>query len=296
MTQEQTDQVVDVRDVVRPSTALILKEYAKTILVTLVVALAIKACVLEAFRIPSGSMENTLQIGDFLLVNKLAYGLRTPRRIPLTSISLPTVSIPWREVRRGDVVVFEFPQLEGSVATEGFDVNYIKRCIGLPGDTVALRQGRVFINGRELLFSRTVKMNGGAGPRAVPGGAYTEDDFGPVVVPYEGQAITLTAENAEEWKALLHHEGQTLDVLPDGTVTLDGQPADSYTVAGNYYFMLGDNRRNSMDSRFWGFVPEENLVGEALLVYWSWDPDVAWSSFGRKLASIRWERIGTLVR
>lgn len=298
MMQEHTDQAVNGGNVVRPSTSLILKEYAKTILVTLVVALVIKACVLEAFRIPSGSMENTLQIGDFLLVNKLAYGLHTPRRIPLTSISLPTVFIPWREVRRGDVVVFEFPQLEGFAATEGFDVYYIKRCVGLPGDTVALRQGRVFINGRELLFSRTVKMNGspGSGPRTVPRGTFTEDDFGPVIVPREGQVIPLTAESAEEWRGLLQHEGQTLDTLPDGTVTLNGRQADSYMVSENYYFMLGDNRRNSMDSRFWGFVPETNLVGEALLVYWSWDPDVAWSDLGRKVESIRWGRIGMLVR
>lgn len=272
---------------------LVVKEYAKTIAVTLLVALSVKAFVLEAFRIPSGSMENTLQVGDFLLVNKLAYGVRTPGRIPLTGIGLPSLILPWRDVRRGDVVVFEFPN--SVVEVPGEEVNFIKRCVGLPGDTVEMKRGRVFINGRELLFSRTIKLDDGGTVRPAAGGAFTEDDFGPVVVPRKGEVVPLSADQADAWRSFLEREGHVLEVR-DGETFLDGQRADSYVIERDYYFMLGDNRRNSLDSRFWGFVPEDHLIGEALMVYWSWDTDILFTQLFRKLESIRWERIGMLVR
>ena len=121
----------------------------KTIFFTLVVALLLKTFVIEAFRIPSGSMENTLQIGDFILVSKLAYGLRTPQYLPLTNLRLSTVALPlFGSVQRGDVIVFEYP---GNHAIEGEEqVNYIKRCVGLPRDTVRLVHGVVVVNGRML--------------------------------------------------------------------------------------------------------------------------------------------------
>lgn len=273
---------------------LIAKEYAKTIIVTLLVALSVKAFVLEAFRIPSGSMENTLQVGDFLLVNKLAYGFRTPGRIPLTNIGLPSVTVPWRDVRRGDVVVFEFPN--SGMEVPGEEVNFIKRCIGLPGDTVELKRGRVFINGRELLFSRTIKLDDGRGMvRPATGGTFTEDDFGPVVVPRKGEIVSLSAGLAEAWRPFLEREGHVLEVR-DGDTFLDGRKVDSYIIERDYYFMLGDNRRNSLDSRFWGFVSEDHLIGEALMVYWSWDPEITFTRFISKVESIRWDRIGMFVR
>jgi signal peptidase I len=121
---------------------LTLIEYGKTIFITLLVALVLKLFVVEAYRIPSTSMENTLQVGDFLLVNKLAYGLHTPRRIPFTSTSLSSFTLPlFRGVHRGDVVVFEFPGGRDEVKPSE-SVNYIKRCIGLPGDTVEIRFGK----------------------------------------------------------------------------------------------------------------------------------------------------------
>ncbi|MEX2116059.1 MAG: signal peptidase I [Bacteroidota bacterium] len=282
-----------------------LVEYAKTVLATLLVAILIKVFVVEAFRIPSGSMENTLQVGDFLLVNKLAYGIRTPRMIPLTTISLPVSAFSFSSsVRRGDVIVFEFPGIQRDAEGGMNDVNYIKRCIGLPGDTVAIRQSRVFVNGREMLFSRNVKVNGSDGYAAwqrgirlnPPGRGYTENEYGPVVVPRRGDVISLKRATFDEWEEFIEREGRTPRIAADGTVTIDGAVSASYTVERDYYFMLGDNRSNSLDSRFWGFVPRENLVGEALLVYWSWDSDLSFLSLWDKLGSIRWERIGTLVR
>ncbi|MEX1139636.1 MAG: signal peptidase I [Bacteroidota bacterium] len=282
-----------------------LLEYAKTVLATLLVAIVIKVFVVEAFRIPSGSMENTLQVGDFLLVSKLAYGVRTPPTIPLTSISLPVMSMTFfADVRRGDVVVFEFPGNPRDAEGAMNDVNYIKRCIGLPGDTVEIRRSRVFVNGRELLFSRNVKANGSdgyaawqRGIRLTPSGrGYTEDEYGPVVVPKQGDIIPLNRDTFDDWQEFIQREGRRPRMASDGAVTIDGIAVSSYSVERDYYFMLGDNRHNSLDSRFWGFVPRENLVGEALIVYWSWDSDLSFLSLWDKLGSIRWERIGTLVR
>ncbi len=276
-----------------------LVEYGKTVLATLLVAVFVKMFVVEAFRIPSGSMENTLQVGDFLLVNKLAYGIRTPRTIPLTTVPLSVATFSYStEVRRGDVVVFEFPGVRRGAESTLNEVNYIKRCIGIPGDTVEILRSRVFVNGREMLFSRNVKVNQSEGyepwQRGIKG--YTETEYGPVVVPRSGDVIVLNRSTFVEWQEFIEREGHTTQLNAEGTVTIDGVETSSYTVERDYYFMLGDNRSNSLDSRFWGFVPRENLVGEALVVYWSWDSDLSFLSLFDKIGSIRWERIGTLVR
>jgi signal peptidase I len=279
-----------------------LVEYLRTVLITLVVALFLKAFVVEAFRIPSGSMEATLHVGDFLLVNKLAYGIRTPRFIPLTNFTLPTWYAPiFRSVQRGDVIVFEFPGT-GGVAGGREPVNYIKRCVGLPGDVVEIRDGQVFVNGVRFDFPPTAIPASAGGSSHLRhfvspwGEDYTGERFGPVQVPKKGDRVTITAENLPRWSAVLQGEGHRLGLDAAGSVLIDGKPAAEYVVQRNYYFVMGDNRGNSLDSRAWGFVPEDHLIGEALLVYWSWDPEVAFSDIWNKLKSIRWERIGTIIR
>jgi len=305
MTQEQHDMAV--QDAAEKTTrwkAVLqnVRDYVKAILITIAVAFALKIFVVEAYRIPSGSMENTLLIGDFLLVNKFAYGIRTPHHIPLTNVRLASLTIPlFTKVDRGDIVVFEYPN--GIEYLESEDqVNYIKRCIGLPGDTVMIRESRVFVNGKELTqpsHGRTSNPGfpSNAGMRLLPGGkGYTEDDYGPVVVPRKGDRIQLNADSFEDWRSLIQLEGHRVYVGADGSVRIDGKEASEYTVEDDYYFMLGDNRHNSLDSRYWGYVPDKNLIGEALMVYWSWDPDINLSSAGEKVGSIRWNRIGTFVR
>ena len=278
-------------------------EFFKTILITVAVALTLKMFVVEAYRIPSASMENTLLVGDFLLVNKLAYGLRTPHYIPLTNVRVASLALPlFTMVERGDIVVFEYPNGIEYLESEG-QVNYIKRCVGLPGDTVLIRESKVFVNGRELTQpphgrnSDSGLLSENVGIRLLPGGkGFTEDDYGPVVVPKEGDRIPLDAEKLEEWRSLIQLEGHRVYVGADGSVQLDGKEATEYVIGDNYYFVLGDNRHNSLDSRFWGFVPDKNLIGEALMVYWSWDLDIAFASVQDKIGSIRWKRIGSLVR
>lgn len=265
--------------------------------VTLLCALLLKVFVVEAFRIPSSSMERTLQVGDLVLVNKLAYGLRTPGVMPFTSRRItPWSIVRTRDVRRGDVVVFEFT-LRSSDGLPADILYYVKRCVGLPGDTVEIRSGRLYINGRELLAPETA-----VGPsfstarrreaRFPDGAGFTDRDYGPVRVPRAGDTITLDPSLAGHWLPMLYQADHQVEIN-DGRVFIDGAECTTMVVEDDQYFVLGDHRDNSWDSRMWGFVPRRDVVGEAFMVYWSMEePEVRGDGAG----TIRWDRIGTLVR
>jgi signal peptidase I len=278
-------------------------EYGKTIFITLLAALLLKLFVIEAYRIPSTSMENTLQVGDFLLVNKLAYGLRTPRHLPFTATQLSSFTLPmFHSVQRGDVVVFEFPGDRDEVKPAE-SVNYIKRCVGLPGDTIEIQSGRVLVNGIETNFpplgKRTNHPAGNMfrrGEEMFPkGSSFNDVNYGPIVVPKRSDTLQINSTSILQWRVFIERERHTVAFNAD-TILIDGKAVSTYCVQRNYYFVLGDNRDNSMDSRYWGFVPDDNLIGEALFVYWSWDQEVPVSNLAEKLSSIRWNRIGTLTR
>ena len=229
------------------------REYAEALITAVFVALLIRAFVIEAFKIPSGSMIPTLSVGDHIFVNKFAYGLR----IPLTKIRAVKIG----EVKRGDVIVFIYPADESK--------DFIKRVVGLPGDRVMIEGDGIWINGervRRLPLEvspypddkrRLVVRNGKL--RTIPSSPgwrdfdYYEEDLGGVqhVVQYE--------KNIER---------QTYEV----------------TVPPDHYFVVGDNRDNSADSREWGFVPAENVKGKAMFVWLSIDKDhggIRWHEFGR---------------
>lgn len=279
-------------------------EYVKVIVVTLLIALFLKTFVVEAYRIPSASMENTLLVGDFLLVNKLAYGLRTPRYVPLTNVAMPTLTMPvFGSIHREDVVVFEYPGTIDEL-TSSKAVNFVKRCVGLPGDTVRIVHGRVIVNGVAMGLPQSAKPMDGlrflAGTRRQtlfpPGSAYSEYDYGPIVVPKRGDKIHLDSDSFSRWKVFIEREGHRIRLDDDHRIVVDGREVDTYIVERNYYFMLGDNRDDSLDSRYWGFVPDDNVIGEAILVYWSWDPTIAVGTMTAKLGSIRWNRIATIIK
>ncbi len=198
----------------------------------------------EAFKIPSGSMENTLLVGDFLFVNKAVYGAE----VPFVHIRLPALQHP----KRGDILVFEYPPNP--------EKDYVKRLVGLPGDTVEMRDGTVFIDGTALVEPYVVHTD----PNSDPG----EAEFA-----WQRPFLVRTAEasthpSRNNWGPL---------VVPEGN-----------------YFVLGDNRDNSADSRYWGFVPDSLVRGRPMFVYYSYEPDatrrVPW------LTNVRWSRIGTRVR
>jgi signal peptidase I len=281
----------------------VLIEYGKTIFFTLLAALLLKIFVLDAYRIPSTSMENTLQIGDFLLVNKLAYGLRTPHHIPFLAQTIPSCSFsPFHTIHRGDVVVFEYPGGRDELRPSE-SVNYIKRCIGLPGDAVEIRSGLVYVNNNLLPFPPFGIQTDH--PRGILlqqqkemfplGSVYTDVNYGPMRIPKQGDILKLEPATISQYRMLIEREGHTVQTIPD-TIFVDGTAASTYKTQQNYYFVLGDNRDNSLDSRYWGFVPDDHLIGEALLVYWSWDTEVPVSNISEKLSTIRWKRIGMLIR
>jgi signal peptidase I len=205
-----------------------LVEWAKVASLAVVLFLFVRAFFVEAYKIPSGSMERTIFAGDFLLVNKLVYGAP----VPFTGYRLPRVETP----ARGDIVVFEWPKDRRK--------NLIKRLAGLPGDTLAMRHGVLYVNGAARPEAYAVHTEPGSDPTydAHP----SRDNWGPLTVP-----------------------------------------------AGQY-FVLGDNRDNSLDSRFWGFVPDSLLRGRPMVVYYSYTPDSATPAAW--VTRVRWARLGTRVR
>ncbi len=278
------------------------KDSIEGLVFAIIAALILKTFVIEAYRIPTGSMENTLLVGDFLLVNKFIYGSKSPQYIPFTSISIPYFQLPpLRLPRRGDVIVFEWPGDRDEVKPPE-PTNYIKRCIGTPGDTVLIVNRVVYVNGHifpnpagEKIDAFSILPKGYPNPRIFPPGSdFNEDNYGPIVVPKKGDLIHLDKNNFEKWQIFIEREGHSCE-LRDNEVYVDGKPTSTYKVERNYYFMMGDNRENSLDSRFWGFVPFQNIVGEALVIYWSWNPDIPIYDIFSKLGSVRWNRIGTLI-
>jgi signal peptidase I len=203
------------------------REYAEAIIIAVLLALFIRTFIVQAFKIPSGSMLETLQIGDHVLVSKFIYGIK----MPFTG----KVLIPIKNPKRGDIIVFKFPQDPS--------VDYIKRVIAVGGETVQIKNKKIFING----------------------------------------------------KMLEHDHGQFTD--PEIKPAIDG-PRDNYgpiTVPEGKLFVMGDNRDNSYDSRFWGFVDLDAVRGKAFMLYWSWDVQKSLFSVDR-FTSIRWGRIGHIVK
>ena len=346
------------------------REWVDAIVFAVVAATLIRWLLLEAFTIPTPSMENSLLVGDFLFVSKMHYGARTPKtplQVPLTHqkiwgtdipsytdlIQLPQYRLPgFSDVERGDVVVFNFP-IEHEYPTD-LKTNYIKRCIGTPGDVVEVRDRQVYVNDEvypdppgvqyrylvqtdqalnprvfakydlqdhdihltgqptqylldlmpemaallaEQPFVRQIKPAGPTKDQASPGiyprekgSEWNANFYGPLQVPAQGMQIELTEENIIKYEYVIkYYEGHEQVERRDGQLLIDGQAVDTYTFTQNYYFMMGDNRHNSLDSRFWGFVPEDHIVGKAFFIWLSIDADENFFS------KIRWSRIFNLI-
>ena len=222
-----------------------LREWAKSIAIAVLLFLVIRSFVVEAFKIPTGSMETTLLVGDWLLVNKAVYGAR----VPFTELHLPALDEP----ERGDIVVFRFPL--------DLSESYVKRVVGTPGDRVAMRAGEVFVNG-ELQAEEYVR-------HIQPESNYYDPQF-------EWQRGHLAPEvDATAYRPTRDDWGPIL--VPEGN-----------------FFVMGDNRDNSLDSRYWGFVDRGLIKGQPLFIYYSYDAEklrpLPW------LTEIRWGRFGHVVR
>jgi signal peptidase I len=362
------------------------REWVDAIAFAVVAATLIRWLIMEAYTIPTPSMENSLLVGDFLFVSKFHYGTRTPKtpiQLPLThqkiwftnipsyndAIQLPTYRLPGiSKVKRNDVVVFNVPPKElndGKDYPLDLKTNYIKRCVAIAGDTLKITDRQVFINGEEninppmmqysyvvvanddineriiskykiseidvigrpddgvvyqmfitpkiadelkaLPFIKEVKVatyNGGSGfgtrtPETVEYNIFPDaakfpwngDFFGPLVIPAKGMTIAIDSMTLATYgKTIVLYDHNEDAKIENGKLLIDGKEVTSYTFKQNYYFMMGDNRHNSLDSRYWGFVPEDHIVGKAFFIWLSLDSQ---ASFFNK---IRWNRFFNLIR
>jgi signal peptidase I len=368
------------------------REWWDAILFAVVAATLIRWLIMEAYTIPTPSMENSLLVGDFLFVSKFHYGTRTtttPLQVPLThqkiwftnipsystAIRLPQYRLPGlTHVKREDVVVFNVPPKD---LNDGIDypvdlkTNYIKRCVGIPGDTLMIRDKQVFANGtpinnppdrqysydvlsssqisernldklglgvedfrginhlqdgtvyyelcltaekaeemKQLPWIKSIRQlqDAETSPTIPYDSRYflgdhfknlrdsarafdwTGDNFGPVWIPKKGATIQINAETLALYGttiALYDHNDNAK--VEGGKLIIDGKEVTEYTFKQNYYFMMGDNRHNSLDSRYWGFVGEDHIVGKAFFIWLSLDPN---KNF---LNKVRWSRFFNLI-
>ena len=205
----------------------ILREYAEAILIALLLALLIRTFIIQAFKIPSSSMESTLLIGDHILVSKFSYGTHIPNEIPFINVKLFDDIVLFSKVpQRGDIIVFKFPKDETR--------DFIKRVIGLPGDLLEVKRQKVYINNKPYKDIHARHTDSPSDSPLVP-----RDDFGPILVP------------------------------------------------DDHVFVMGDNRENSQDSRYWGYLNVKKIRGKAQIIYWSWDRIKSW---------VRFERFGKILK
>ncbi|MCP5407060.1 MAG: signal peptidase I [Chromatiaceae bacterium] len=227
----------------------VLVEYSRSFFPIILVVLVLRSFLVEPFRIPSGSMMPTLLVGDFILVNKFAYGIR----LPVLNRKVIEIGLP----QRGDVAVFRYPKNP--------TVDYIKRVVGIPGDIIGYQDKTLFVNGEPQLQN--------------PVGTYTGTG--------SGSRETGVQRNTEQLGEIRH------DVLvnqraPDFGFGCQVLMRGPITIPEGHYFAMGDNRDNSNDSRCWGLVPEENLVGKAFAIWMNWDGNspgfpIAWGRLGNSI-------------
>lgn len=350
------------------------REWTEAIIFAVVAATLIRTLFIEAYTIPTPSMERSLLVGDFLFVSKVNYGARVPitpvafpfahHTMPLLNtkaywdgIKLPYYRLPGlSEVKKGDVVVFNYPVDADSPLYRPVDKreNYIKRCQGTPGDTLSVVDAQVYVNGKampnppEAQIDYNVNLSSALNPLTqqelnltqyegnprytmtkdaattlkgysnvqsitpnispkgsaepvfpnfqrflkyytlngkMPKYNWNVDNFGPIIIPKKGWTVKLDSLTLPLYgRAIEVYENNKL-VIKGNDIFINGTKTDSYTFKMDYYWMMGDNRHDSEDSRYWGFVPVDHIVGKALFIWMSWDDDASF------LHKIRWSRL-----
>lgn len=366
-------------------------EWVSSILFAVIAATIVHTYFMQPFTIPTSSLEKTLLVGDFLLVSKFHYGARIPKTavaFPMVHDTIPVVNtksylndpqIPYlrfpgfEDIERNDIVVFNWPvdtvnafqqYGDGKYYEKPIDKksNYVKRAVGVPGDSLSVKNGLVYINGEQLQLPERAKpqftytgvtkgqpfnpqtlykvydITDGFGynpatneftfvaiteetferlknhpnvasikraadtlsksSRLFPNdrARWNNDNFGPIYIPKKGVTVDITPESMPFYKEIIEtYEGSEYGLnhklsLNGTQVLLNGSPISEYTFHQNYYWMMGDNRNNSEDSRTWGYVPENHVVGKPVFIWLSWDSNA--SGFDK----IRWERVFTTVK
>lgn len=276
----------------------------KSLLLTAITFVFITSAFIEGSIVPTPSMEKTILVGDRLFINKFIFGASTPSYIPFTNIELPHFRLPsLREPNRNEIIVFRFPGDQTQLVDDKVEF-WVKRCLAIPGDTLEIRNKLVFVNGKQspipsniLYQNQLIQKLGNKNSRIFPPSKnWNEDNYGPIVIPQKGDKINLTLENFDDWQMIINREfGSEVVQIRNGEILINGFETNEYTLKNDYYFMMGDNRDNSLDSRFWGFVPRENIVGTPILIFWSWNSDIPFSQPLKLLSSVRFDRIAKLV-
>ena len=354
-----------------------IKSWFNAIIFAVIAATILRTFLIEAYTIPTSSMEKSLLIGDFLFVSKISYGPRvpnTPLSFPLVHHTLPLTKntpayLKWiklnyhrmkglGKIERNDCVVFNYPADDKLHPERPVDKkeNYIKRCVGIPGDVIDIKNSELFVNGEKqnisdkiknqfryyvktdgTLFSQKIlnKYNIYEGQMLSKNGDYelilsnqsyeairrftfvkkvervikskgiktnsselifpndkfnwNLDNFGPITIPSKGITIKININNIEIYRRVIEtYESNILEVI-NNKILINGLESNSYTFKMDYYWMMGDNRHNSLDSRYWGFVPEDHVVGKALFIWMSWDKNK------KGINKIRWNRLFNAV-
>lgn len=353
-----------------------------SLLFAIVVATIVHGYAIQPFNIPTSSLEKTLLVGDFLFVSKMHYGARTPstaialpmvhdsipllgRKSYLSKPQLPSFRFPGiQKIERNDIVVFNWPidtvyffrDPSGRHIDKPLDKrsNYVKRCVGIPGDNLSIKNGDVYIDNKKLVLSERAKpqysyivdtdgssfqkedfydiditelpFNSGQLNRYIfpsiseealvklksnpaiksvtkmidpvsthvyskifpHNQNWSQDNFGPIYIPEAGNTVAINKENLSFYRRLITvYEHNTLEEK-GGQILINGKPAINYTFKQDYYWLMGDNRHNSEDSRYWGFVPFDHVVGKPVFIWFSLDPNVSW---GSPIKKIRWSRL-----
>ena len=242
-------------------------------------------------------MANTLIPGDFVLVNIAAYKINTPSEIPILGSPVHSFNLfDTGKPQINDLVLIELPGFYTSKYSTLYS-HHIKRIIAGPGDTLQIINKKIFVNGIEKFLPSTAKHSfNNTKPKGVEaegifykGSGWNSDNYGPIVVPSEGDTIPINPQNIHIWKQLIVLEYNDLVVREEGSVvTIDDKPAQYYVVQKDHYFVIGDNFDNSRDSRYFGFVNEDLILGKVMFIYWSMDPYGKNKSF---FSRIRWNRI-----
>jgi len=352
------------------------REWTEAIVFAVIAATLIRTFFIEAYTIPTPSMERSLLVGDFLFVSKVNYGPRlpmTPIAFPFAHHTMPLIGtkaywdgleLPYyrlpglQEIKKGDVVVFNYPMDADSPLSRPVDKreNYIKRCQGAPGDTLSVVDAQVYVNGKaapnppgEQIDYTVVNTTGmplnpqvkenlqisdyegftnptmtkdaaatlksasyiksitpnirpkGSDPqnavfpskypinvlqdKKLPDYKWNPDNFGPIIIPKKGWTVNLDSMTFPLYERAIEVYEHNKVQLAGNDILINGKKADSYTFKMNYYWMMGDNRHDSEDSRYWGFVPEDHIVGKALFIWMSMDDN------GSFLSKIRWSRL-----
>tara|TARA_R110001583_G_scaffold114876_6_gene265396 strand:- start:7407 stop:8948 length:1542 start_codon:yes stop_codon:yes gene_type:complete len=359
-----------------------LGEWVSSIVFAIVAATIVHTYIMQPYTIPTSSLEKSLLVGDFLFVSKFHFGARTPMTtvaapmvhdsLPLTKLKsylkvpqLPYFRIPgFQDIKRNEIVVFNWPTDTVRFFRDHSNIhidkpidkksNYVKRCVGIPGDSLEIKDGYIFINGEKTqlpdraktqyfhkvvvsnefnpnsLITRygSTELGGGTNGEYVVNltdenaknlrnnpyvksvikdnaakGNYTKsifphneqypwsiDNYGPIYIPEEGKTVELNAKSLPFYKSIIEeYENNDLTIHGD-EIFINGKLATTYTFKQNYYWMMGDNRHNSEDARFWGYVPFDHVVGKPVFIWFSWD------SNAQGLANkIRWKRVFTTV-